>query len=707
MPIDAYSLCPGGTGKKVKFCCPDFVAELNKIDRMMEAEQHIACLQHIDQLLEHGRPRACLLAIKGLLLRLTGQVEPAQAHAAAFLQQFPDNPIALAEQAMLIAIGDDLLEGTRLLHRALEASGQQLEGRVYEAIGVIAEALMEAGDWLAAQALLRVQMTVADEDQEPLERLVALNRSPRIPLVMKSEPSLDHAPPDAPWAERLEEAFAPLAQIRWPETARRLEKLAAEVPDAALVWRSLATLRTWLADRAGAIDALRKYAALEVPLDDAVEAELLAMLLSPDPLGDLVEVLKLTWTVRDVDRLQEALLSEPRAVQLPFDPAAMAEEDSPPPRLICFLLNRAVPPSADGLTLETMPMLAGQAMLFGRQTDREARLEVLGVAADEAASLVAWLRSLAGDAVDAEARQETMGKMSASRELLQRKWHPPRGMAQEQLAAMAAQHLRGMLLEQWPARPLALLAGQTPRQAAADPAQRIKLLAAIMLLQMWCDESPVKFDFDELRGALGLPLPEPIHAPVAVMATLPLTRLARVMVEQLADDALLLGFRRAGAFGVRKPLRTFAQAIVERPSLEGRPERQQAFSALAQTAEDFQQALGYVEQGRQAALAAKQSCASWDLLELSLCFGRGQGQEAMRLIEHIERQHIREPNVAETLTHMLIEVGALRPDGTPAPMPDGPEGDFAPAADTAAEAGKLWTPDSQQAGQGGKIWTPD
>ena len=24
MPIDAYSVCPGGTGKKIKFCCPDF-----------------------------------------------------------------------------------------------------------------------------------------------------------------------------------------------------------------------------------------------------------------------------------------------------------------------------------------------------------------------------------------------------------------------------------------------------------------------------------------------------------------------------------------------------------------------------------------------------------------------------------------------------------------------------------------------------------
>jgi hypothetical protein len=31
MPIDAYSPCPGGTGKKIKFCCPDFLGELETI----------------------------------------------------------------------------------------------------------------------------------------------------------------------------------------------------------------------------------------------------------------------------------------------------------------------------------------------------------------------------------------------------------------------------------------------------------------------------------------------------------------------------------------------------------------------------------------------------------------------------------------------------------------------------------------------------
>jgi hypothetical protein len=56
---------------------------------------------------------------------------------------------------------------------------------------------------------------------------------------------------------------------------------------------------------------------------------------------------------------------------------------------------------------------------------------------------------------------------------------------------------------------------------------------------------------------------------------------------------------------------------------------------------------------------------------------------------------------------MLIDVGLLRPDGSPAIGPDmGGE----PAMPSAApESGGLWTPDSDEpgAGGGGKLWTPD
>ena len=111
-----------------------------------------------------------------------------------------------------------------------------------------------------------------------------------------------------------------------------------------------------------------------------------------------------------------------------------------------------------------------------------------------------------------------------------------------------------------------------------------------------------------------------------------------------------------------------------------------------------------IEDGRAAAKASGQSCATWDLLELSFRFGRGEGREAMQLMQHIESTHLKEPGVADRLTQMLVEVGLLNPDGTPAALPGmaqrGPE---PPVEDT----GRLWTPDQESSGGGGgKLWTP-
>jgi hypothetical protein len=108
MSLDAYSLCPGGTGKKIKFCCGDFLPELQKIDRMMEGEQYLACLKHVDRLLEQepGRDRACLLAFRCELLRLTDQHAAARAATRTFLAKHPDNQIALAESAIAAAETD-------------------------------------------------------------------------------------------------------------------------------------------------------------------------------------------------------------------------------------------------------------------------------------------------------------------------------------------------------------------------------------------------------------------------------------------------------------------------------------------------------------------------------------------------------------------------------------------------------------------------
>ena len=98
--------------------------------------------------------------------------------------------------------------------------------------------------------------------------------------------------------------------------------------------------------------------------------------------------------------------------------------------------------------------------------------------------------------------------------------------------------------------------------------------------------------------------------------------------------------------------------------------------------------------GRRAAEAKKLSSASWDLLELSFRFAARDGQQAMRLIEHLQNHHLNEPGVGEALTRLLMDVGLLRPDGTPAYAPGESEPAMAAAEEPAVEPGGLWTPDS-------------
>ena len=77
-----------------------------------------------------------------------------------------------------------------------------------------------------------------------------------------------------------------------------------------------------------------------MPLEDAVEAEAMAMLMSESPLGDDVDIVRWTWPVRDPERLQELLLSDRRVAPVPVDASAWPVSDSPPPRMAGMLLDR-------------------------------------------------------------------------------------------------------------------------------------------------------------------------------------------------------------------------------------------------------------------------------------------------------------------------------------------------------------------------------
>ena len=102
MAIDAYSPCPGGTGKKIKFCCGgDFLPELQKIDRMIDGEQYLACLQHIDHLMAHepGRDRR-----RGREVVLHGDRPALDWFQLALFKELPGTEVIVPEPGRVVSL---------------------------------------------------------------------------------------------------------------------------------------------------------------------------------------------------------------------------------------------------------------------------------------------------------------------------------------------------------------------------------------------------------------------------------------------------------------------------------------------------------------------------------------------------------------------------------------------------------------------------
>jgi len=710
MPIDPYSRCPGGNRKKVKFCCGDLLGELRKIGQMLEGRQHLACLKLVQRLREDHPDRACLMAIETFLLRAAGRVEAAAASAARFLQEHPENPVALAESARAVATAQGGRAGMELLSKAIAASGNEIGLAVYQAMDVISRLLAVEGEFLAAAAVASLQAGIRDDDRAPRELLVQLYSAPSIPLVVKEARSLKSCPDDVPWKAAFDEALTLAGQANWAAAAARFEALAQQVDDSPAVWRNVALLRGWLADTPGCRDALEKFASLAVPLEEAVETETLRLFLCEDPLGDQLEVFTLWHEVHDPDALEAALSAAPGTAQVPTDRAEPSDHEQPLPKAVFILFDRPVDDSGEPESVQSLPKVISELLLFGRQTDRPARLEATGVTACDLNQVETFLSKSVDGQLGPKLGQEVTDYVSATQEFLGRQWRLPGGMPPEAFRELVRQFVEDTLLNVWTRSPLGLLDGKSPQDVADQPAWRVKLLAAVMLVDFWLSRVGVRFDCNRLRSRLGLPTLEPIDPHQTPTQDLPLVRLSRVMVEKLSDDGLLLGYRRAMTFAAAEAAEKFAREIVDRPSLAGRPEQQRAFATLARTVEDRDEGLRYLDRGRRAALAAGRSCASSDLLELSLRFERRELAEISRLIEHVHREHIREPGVAQALGELLVRAGILQPDGTLVDA-DGPPADEQPAivvpGDAMAEPGKLWTPDSQKPpGEKPKIWTP-
>jgi hypothetical protein len=499
-----------------------------------------------------------------------------------------------------------------------------------------------------------------------------------------------------------QQALADARSARWRRAAAAFEKMAQEDDVDPAVWMNLALCRARLAENEQAANALHNYARQSVPEDDAVEAEALAELLAPSSEKDQVETVKRTYAVRDAGALESALDGHGRFDRRTID-ASMVEGDQPPPRALYMLLDRDLDNSATDLELDQIPLVVAHVVLFGKQTDRPARLEIIVDRSEDQA--VSTIEQAGGDLLEGAPAEEVLHSSSALQRTMLSMPRFPDQMPSRRRHQLQLQDQREKVLAKWPKVPLAQLDGKSPAEVAGDAAYRVRVQAAVLVLEMSYAADWLHIDMNELRQQLGLPVAAPIPAAGVDVMKFPMIRVPRLVMAEVTDEDLIQLYQRAAMMAYARALRPLAEELIRRESIHEKIDLASVYGALAQLEPDWERTPEHIDRAVRAAEASGQSPARLYLTDLSMSIERGDSERFNAAINVLKRKHFREPGVAQAVLQLLQSYGLVAPDGQPTQAPQPASRLVVPGG--ADKPGEIWTPGGEaESGEKPSIWMP-
>ena len=724
MPLDPYSLCPGGTGKKIKFCCHELLGDLEQLDRLVEGEQIEAALEQVVRLSEKHPGKACLLATRTKLELAAKKFNDAAVTSRAFLEAYPDNPLALGHASVSAALVDNMQEAASLFDRAREAAAADVPDDLVRIAMTLVQVAAQVGQFGLAESTiewLTEKSLGSDEERSILaETLLSAGLPPalriRVPLATTSE--------DSPWRFEFETATKHAAEWRLAKALKTFNSLKGVAGDRPELFTNIALLCERLARPLEAAEAWLKVADLQASAgaafahDEAVEATGRAVALESQANPERSPVVRYELLRGkldgDIDLLEDALRKDDHFEASPVDRSRWVSRGAVPPRSSWRIYD--LPAGAEAA--EEGQRLLGNVLVYGKQTDRDAEATLQGFAPDlkEAKPLAEGPLVCKFEEVDQPTGMPSAAPMTylaSSQYRMVPPATPPappaagEDAAIDTLVAQQQGYVARRFSAAWPDMALPELLGKTPREAVAAGGSACWRVEAIVNEAEATEQIPVGRDiWPALREAVGLPAPTPIES-ATPLGEVPPQRWLRLDLAKVEDDHLRGLLVTAAELGYGLTAQRVAEALLTREGITD-ADRWQAYGVLETRARSTVQRLEILKKIRALASAVKADEGMLDVGELRIHLQRGDQAEFTRVLEHIRRHHGQNPRVANGVAQVLMEAGidvnALAAAGGMQPAAGG---GGAPAA--AEQPGKLWTPGSEPSGGSGEkpaIWTP-
>ena len=711
MAQDVYQPCPCGSGKKLKFCCLDIADEMIRALRLHETNQPRMALQTIEKLREQHADLPWVYIGHASVLLGERRAPEAKVVLAELMSRHPDHPFGIALTATAALSADGYDRSKPALYRAFQRCGRSFPHVIAGLAMGITSLMMARRCFLSCRAHLALAMRLAPEKdkEEVFSRLMEFDNDGHIAYPLRSTHQLAEFSGPEESAKQARQAMM-LAAIGCFESAARLFlRLAEEHPESWALWQNAGFCRAWAGDETSAAESLHKAASLLDDVAAAVELETIAQLLDLRVSDNAVKVECWEYKLSSVSKVLTLLEGKDRFAQvdLQVDPDELPP-DQMLPAGVFELLDR---PAGSGAPADigSLPRVIGELTVLDANPDEEqpAKAILTSLEGEPFEQLRALCDEVLGSEVTESAASEAAREFeSVAKDLvpLRMNWHFSDETKPAQRRNLVWQCWQHLVDDVWPNTQLSSLGGKTPQEAAKEAELKVRLLAAVYVLDSYCEEHDFVLDLDSVCQRLQI---EPLQ-PLKLDETTSLNacsamQLSRLPIAELDDDQLSATFNRALLIRHSRFLQDVLVEIVSRPACAERVDLDRVYNTLSDIAyRRFQrdEALEWLNKARERAdsqenaFELKLRC---DLRELTLRIEEPDAPETQSLLQRFSTYYIPKlPQIRESVEGLLA-AHDIAPPWDAGPL----------AAAESTGPGGIWTPDSAaQQTPGQSLWIP-
>jgi tetratricopeptide (TPR) repeat protein len=705
MSIDVYQNCPVHNDKKIKFCCgKDVVAELDHIMELYRSKQSAAALDAIEKAENRIGQRDCLLNLKTRVLISQHETELAEQTNSLFLKANPGHMLGMQHQALILAQRHEIEGAVDALQKAADAVGDgQIPFSIINTFRVVGAALVAVGDPIAGRSHLNFFKRFKSEESREIDYLLFQSfGGPHVPLTLKAEQPLKPCDEKEPFYKHNQAILLLNERGRWARAISVARKAIEQFGKQPVLVRNLAILLSMIGKHVEASTNWNDFAEMaNVRQWEAIEAKALSILLNRESASDRVEVVKLSWPLTDARRAVEQADDH---CHFESNPISHDDQDGPPPKASYVIWSDEPKSAAMTQSVDDLPVDVGFCAIYGKQTDRDARLDMVARSGHELENARQLVEKTFGDNLVDSPTQETLGEQSQEAAISEWRVRFPDELEGQDRLHLQREMERKRIRDIWPNVSYGILEHKSLKEASAIPHLQLacRAVAWIMHLSILNNEN-VQTAIKQVCEDLQIGLPGDQDISEFENATVPISWMHKIDPAKCREHELSNIIHWAMVHQNMACLRRCLPVMLENGNLDKKSQVNLLWT-YGRVALDNDEAIRSVQKARDLADDAGSSKALWLVRELEIRMERGMDEGVTDLFKEIGIRCTTDEQVAEEFTRLLMRFNMINEEGDLNPefanqMQDEPE--------TPANEG-IWTPDNEpsKVGAESKLWIP-